>query len=175
MKKKNITYLDFEVDKLTRSIENAFTGDSFSTEVTYLTNSDLKQITKKNGWQFNWKKELNFNDREVYKLTILNNPSVIQGLVSLKIESDHIYMPLIESAPFNKGKLKIYVGVPGNLVAFACRLSFQKGNDGFVSFHSKTALIEHYEKSLGAKHFGGQLMIINTQSALELIDKYFKS
>jgi hypothetical protein len=31
---------------------------------------------------------------------------------------------------------------------------------GNVSFVSKTQLIEHYEKSLGAIHFGGRLMII---------------
>lgn len=75
--------------------------------------------------------------------------------MSLRIENDHIYMPLIESAPFNKGKSKMYVGVPGNLIAYACRLAFQKGFDGFISFHSKTKLIDHYEKTLGASHLGG--------------------
>lgn len=95
--------------------------------------------------------------------------------MSLRIEDDHIYMPLIESAPFNRGKDKVYLGAPGNLVAFACRLSFQKGYDGFVSFHSKTKLIDHYEKTLGAYHFGGHLMIINTNAANHLVNKYFKS
>ncbi len=95
--------------------------------------------------------------------------------MSLKIEGDHIYMPLIESAPFNKGKSKMYVGVPGNLIAYACRLAFQKGFDGFVSFHSKTKLIAHYEKTLGAYHFGGHLMIINTVAAKTLVERYFKS
>ncbi|MFH1005433.1 MAG: hypothetical protein V1781_08095 [Bacteroidota bacterium] len=118
---------------------------------------------------------MNYNDREVYKLTILNNPNIIQGLISLKIEDNYIYMPLIESAPFNRGKDKIYLGTPGNLVAYACRLSFQKGFNGFVSFHAKTKLIEHYTKTLGANHFGGLLMIINTESAKKLVDKYFKS
>lgn len=174
MKKEKIHFHDFEVDKLTRSIENAVTGDSFQTEVSYLLKSDLKQVTKKNGWDFNWKKELDSTNREVYKLTIQGNPNVIQGLVSLSIEPDHIYMHLIESAPFNKGKTKIYVGVPGNLVAYACRLSFQKGFDGFLSFHSKTKLIDHYIKTLGAYHFGGHLMIIDTLPANELINKYFK-
>jgi hypothetical protein len=175
VKKRTIKYLGFEVDKLTRSIENAVTGDSFPTEVTHLTKADLKTILKKSGWQFDWKKELNYDDREVYKLTIQNNPTVIQAIMSLRIEDDHIYMPLIESAPFNRGKDKIYLGAPGNLVAFACRLAFQKGFDGFVSFHSKTKLIDHYEKTLGAYHFGGHLMIINTNSAKYLVDKYFKS
>jgi hypothetical protein len=175
MKKLPVNYLDVEIDKLTRSIENAVTGDSFATEVLYFTKNDAKQVAKKNGWAFAWGKELAETDREVYKLTIANNPNVIQGLMSLRIEGDHIYMPLIESAPFNKGKSKMYLGVPGNLIAYACRLAFQKGFDGFISFHSKTKLIDHYEKTLGAYHFGGHLMIINTAAAKVLVEKYFKS
>lgn len=174
MKKRKINYLDFEIDKLTRSVENVLSGDSFPTDISYLTRVDLNQVTKKNDWLFNWKKELDVDNREVYKLTIQGNPSVIQGLVSISVENDHVYMHLIESAPFNKGRIKIYLGVPGNLVAYACRLSFQKGFDGFVSFHSKTKLIDHYIKTLGAYHFGGHLMIIDTLPARALIEKYFK-
>jgi hypothetical protein len=175
MKKRPVNYLDFEVDKLTRSVENAVTGDSFATEVLYFTKDDVKQVTKKSGWEFTWAKEFAEDDREVYKLTIINNPGIIQGLMSLRIEKDHIYMPLIESAPFNKGKSKMYVGVPGNLIAYACRFAFQKGFEGFISFHSKTKLIGHYEKTLDAYHFGGHLMIINTAAAKALVEKYFKS
>lgn len=84
-------------------------------------------------------------------------------------------MHLVESAPFNKGGSKVHSGVPGNLVAFACRLSFQRGFEGNVSFISKTQLIDHYIKTLGSFHFGGRLMIIETQAARKLIDKYFKN
>ena len=83
-------------------------------------------------------------DRDVYKLTIVGNPHIIQGLVSITEREDHVYMHLIESAPFNLGKSKMYLGVPGNLIAFVCRLSFHRGFDGYVSFASKTQLIEHY-------------------------------
>lgn len=69
----------------------------------------------------------------------------------------------------------MYSGVPGNLVAFACKLSFQRGHMGNVSFLSKTKLVEHYEKSLGAFHFGGRVMIIETQAALKLIGRYFQN
>jgi len=124
---------------------------------------------------FNWKEELSFVDREVYKLTIANNPNIIQGITSLTIKSDHVVIHLIENAPFNKSKNKLYEGVAGNLVAFACRLSFQRGALGFVSFHSKTNLVEHYIKTLNAKHFGKQLMVIDTDAAQVLVDKYFKS
>jgi hypothetical protein len=167
--------LDFEIDKLTRSIENAVTGDSFVTEVSALTKNDLRLITKKNNWLFNWRNEFNDLQKEVYKLTILNNSHVIQGLISLTIEEDHVYMHLIESAPFNRGSQKMYLGVSGNLVAFACKIAFQRGFDGFVSFRSKTKLIEHYIQSLGAYHFGGHLMVISTEAATKLVSKYFKS
>jgi hypothetical protein len=84
-------------------------------------------------------------------------------------------MHLIESAPFNLGKNKVYAGVPGNLIAFTCKTSFHRGFEGYVSFRAKTQLIKHYEQTLGAVNFGGHLMIINTEAALKLIDKYFNN
>ena len=175
MKNKENIGLDFIVDKLTNSIENILSGDSFATDISVLKSSDLKTVSKKNKWLFNWKEEYSTPERDVYKLTIVNNSTVIQGLISLEIKSDHIYMHLVESSPFNKGKTKVYTGVPGNLVAFACKLSFQRGHEGNVSFLSKTQLVNHYEKTLGAFHFGGRVMIIDTIAALKLINKYFQN
>ena len=83
-------------------------------------------------------------------------------------------MHLLENAPFNRGSSKIYSGVAGNLVAFACKLSFQRGYEGCVTFTSKTKLIAHYERTLGAYHFGGHVMVIETVAALKLTNKYFK-
>jgi len=154
--KDKLQYIDIEIDKLTRSIENRTTGDSFQTEILLLENNDLKSITKRNDWLFEWKAEFRMADRDVYKLTIRDNNSIIQGLVSLTEREDHIYMHLIESAPFNRGKEKVYVGVPGNLVAFACKLAFHRGFEGYISFRSKSILLDYYEKTLGAKHIGGQ-------------------
>lgn len=175
MKKEQLSGLDFFIDKLTNSIENVQSGDSFPTDISLLTNAELKGITKKHGWRFNWAIEYRQPARDVYKLTISNNPNVIQGLLSLEIKSDHVYMHLIESAPFNFGKRKTYIGVPGNLVAFACKLSFQRGGEGYVSFIAKTKLIDHYIETLGTVHFGGHLMVITTESALKLINKYFEN
>lgn len=175
MEKDKEIGLDFIIDKLSNSIENVVTGDSFATEISILTANDLKTATTKNGWLFNWKDEFKEPARDIYKLTIVNNPTIIQGLISLEVKSDHVYMHLVESAPFNKGKTKMYSGVPGNLVAFACKLSFQRGHEGNVSFLSKTQLVDHYIKTLGAFHFGGRVMIIETQAALKLINRYFQS
>ena len=128
---KNIEH-GFIIDRLTNSILNTVSGDSFQTEVIRLSKSDLKHITKNKGWNFNWKQEFDDIKKEVYKLTIVNNPNIIQGLLCLTIEQDHIFMDLLESAPFNIGKHKIYEGVAGNLVAYACKISFQKGFEGYV-------------------------------------------
>jgi len=140
MKNQEPTLLDFVIDKLTNSIQNTISGDSFQTEILRLTIKDLKKVTKKNGWNFNWKSELADNAKEVYKLTIVNNSDIVQGLISLTIEADHILMNLLESAPFNIGENKLYEGVAGNLVAYACKVSFQHGFDGYVAFTAKTNL-----------------------------------
>jgi len=175
VKKRAKIGLDFEIDELTNSIKNLISGDSFSTDISRITKADLKKVTKKDGWLFDWRLELKHPERDVYKLTIVNNQNIIQGLVSLEVKPDHVYMHLVESAPFNKGKTKLYAGVPGNLVAFACKLSFQRGHEGNVAFISKTQLIEHYTESLGAIHVGGRLMIIDSAAALNLINRYFSN
>jgi len=165
----------FIIDRLTDSILNTISGDSFQTDISTLKKSDLAYIAQKNDWKFNWEKEFNDMTKEVHKLTIVNNPDIIQGLISISRESDHIFINLLESAPFNLGKNKLYEGVPGNLVAFACKLSFQIGFEGFVAFTAKSKLVKHYEESLGAIHFKNQRMIIATNAAKNLILKYFKT
>ena len=174
MKKQKNLGLDFEIDRLTNSIENTQTGEVFDTEIMRLTDKDIKQI-KKADWQFDWSKELKDKSKEVYKLTTVNNPTIIQGLLSIEDKQDHIFMHLIESAKFNKGKNKVYFGVPGNLVAYACKVSVNKGYEGFLAFDAKSTLIKHYQETLYATHFRGLRMFIETSSALKLISQYFKS
>ena len=136
------------IDKLTNSIENTISGESFPTSINLVILSDLKSVTNSKGWNFNWKSELKKKDHQVYKLTTRDNPTIIHGLISLKIEEDHVFVSIIENAPFNIGKTKLYKGVPANLFAYACKVSWDAGNQGSVAFVSKTKLIEHYEQSL---------------------------
>ena len=172
--KKKISHVDAIIDKLTNSIENSFTGDIFDTEILILTTKDKRQIIKKD-WLFDWHQELLKIDRHVFKLVIQGNENISQGLISLSNNSDHVYIHLIESAIFNKGKEKIYLGVPGNLVAFACKYSFELGYGGYVAFDSKTNLIKHYQDSLGAKLFRGTRMYLDSKEAVKLINQYFKN
>ena len=173
MSKRTKKYQSFVIDKLTNSIENTSTGEVFDTEIVRLTIKDIKHIKNAN-WQFDWENEIKDKSKHVYKLTTISNPTIIQGLVSIEDKEDHIFMHLIESAKFNKNKDKIYLGVPGNLVAFACKVSFDNGYQGFLAFDAKSTLIKHYQETLFATYFRGLRMFIESKAARRLISQYFK-
>lgn len=173
MPKRKPIALGFEVDELTNSIVNTVTGDSLPTEVSLVTKEDLARIKRDKTWLFDWSKEHKKANAQVYKLTIERNPQIIQGLACFEAMQDHVFMHLIESANFNRGAQKMYKGVMGNLVAFGCKLSFEKGFEGCLSFIAKTALVQHYIDALGAFLFGARTMIIEVKAALQLIQKYY--
>lgn len=164
-------FVEIEFDKLTNSIENRITGDSFDTKVIEVEKTDFEGL--KSGWNFDWIFEIE-SKSTVYKLIVENNTSVIQGLISLTYKEDFVFVELVESADFNIGRNKVYYGVAGNLFAFACKQSWDNGNFGYVAFNAKTNLIEHYEKSIGAKQIGNShQMVIEPQEASSLITKYY--
>jgi len=165
--------LDFEIDKITESIENAETGEALETLVLPVTEADLKEITKKNGWLFDWRLEYNQIGHKTFKLVTKKEPQTIHGLLSLEIKHDHVFMHLVENAPFNIGKGKKFLGVCGNLTAYGCKISKEHGFDGEVVFVPKTALIEHYQKTLGAVMISKNRMAILEDRALLLLEKYF--
>jgi len=165
--------LDFEIDKITESIENAQTGEVYKTLVVPVTQEDIKNVTKKNGWRFDWKSEIADPEWHVYKLVTIKEPNIVHGLISLKKDKGYVFLNLIESAPFNFGKSKKHLGVAGNLVAFGCKLSKEYGFDGVVCFEPKTALIPHYEKTLGAVMISKKRMAIFEKRAQLFIEQYF--
>ena len=167
--KHNPQYIDILIDKLTNSIENTITHEVFETEVTIIIPKDKRQI-KKSEWVFDWHREFNNPENRIFKLTTINNPSIIQGLISCIDKQDHIFLSLIECAGFNRGKSRLYRGV-----ADCCKVSFERGYEGIVSFIAKSKLIEHYNQTLGAKQFGGSnRMFIDSKEALTLAKYYFK-
>ena len=163
----------FYIDKVTRSIEEAVTEKSFETDVLAIGAKDLRSVTKRNGWRFNWKMERANKDRELYKL-VIRGDEVIQGLLSLQKAENYIEMHLIETAPHNYGRSKKYLGAPANLVAFACKISFESGFEGVVGFWAKTSLVQHYRDTLGAEILFKDRMCIWEKSARKLVNSYFK-
>lgn len=170
-RKKHPSHIEIEIDKLTNSIELVATGDVFNTIIQKASPAD-RHLIKRSDWLFDWHREIANNKREVYRLMIEHNPDIIQGLVSFQDKGDHVYMHLIESATFNRGSNKTFLGVPGNLIAYGCKLSFDRGYDGFVAFTAKTALVEHYVKMLGAHVIHGTLMHLDSAAARILVEQY---
>lgn len=163
--------IDIEIDKLTNSIKNVITGEIFETEFNPVKRTEIQR----KDWLFDWGKELKNRDNKVYKMTTIENKGVIQGLVSLKLKENYVFVNLVENAKFNRGKKKIYLGVGGNLFAFACKVSKEIGFEGYVAFDAKTALIDHYSETLGAERALGQRMYISDENADILINQYFKN
>jgi hypothetical protein len=165
---------NFVIDKITESIEDSANGLSYETDVLLVTSKDLKSVLKRAGWRFNWKIEFKYLNRQLYKLTIKGDKA-IQGLLSLQIIENYVEMHLIEVAPHNYGKTKKYLGTAGNLVAFACKMSFELGFEGFVAFTAKTQLIRHYSDSLGATLIFRNRMCISGEAAKKLVNSYYKN
>jgi hypothetical protein len=171
MSKKTIKQeVTIEIDRLTNSIVNALSGDVFETEFHKV----YKREIKKKDWYFDWHLELAKKECTVYKMTIKENLKVIQGLISIEIKDNFVFVSLVENAKFNRGKDKIFVGVGGNLFAFACKNSIKLGFGGFVGFISKTTLVSYYQKKLGAEVALGQRMFISDTEAVKLVNHYFK-
>ncbi len=169
--------LAFEIDKIINSIECVSTGKIYQTEVESIDWPEISMIHKKDGWNFNWKREYKYPERRLYKLRITDDP-VVQGLLSieLKEKEKYIEMHLIENAPFNRGSRKIFAGVAASMVAFACKLSFDSGFEGFVAFTAKTRLIDHYTKTLGAQLiYGRQRMGIFSDAAKKLVNSCYEN
>lgn len=147
-------------------------GEYFETDIHTL-NSTQDKLIKKKDWLFDWKKELTLTDRQLYALVTKANPKVIQGLVSITDNEDHIFLHLIENAKFNRGPGKLYQDVAENLFAFACKVAFEKEYDGIVVFFSKSNLVAYYSQALGARQISGLRLYIPTHQAKKLVVKHF--
>lgn len=173
-----ITESAFTIDQLTNCIQNVFTGQYYDTELVPVKQKDeLKDVTKKNGWKFNWKSFLATPEKQVYKLVIKSDDTgKIQGLISIENAAGFVEVHHVENAPDNYGKTKQYAGVCGNLFAFACMKSFDLGNEGFVAWTSKTDLINHYIETLGAQIISikSHRMFLESPEAKKLVNSYYK-
>lgn len=135
--------------------------------------ADYKALPlKKDGWVFNWKQLAKEGD--VYILRTLDSFEV-QGAICLRIEYNMLVMDALELAPFDFGRTnKRFDYVTGCLIAFGCRESFKiKGYyKGFLTFVSKTSLIQWYIDKYGAELALGQRMFIDWKNGEKLIEEY---
>ncbi len=133
---------------------------------------------KKEGWKFNWRSLQKTEGAILYKVALNNSPKIIEGLLMITlISGEMVYMNNLEVAPHNYGKEGKYNNTAGCLIAYACWLSFEKGGGnyrGFLSFESKTTLIQLYERKYKASRAMGQKMFIDDKAGKELIKHYLQ-
>lgn len=165
--------LDVQFDGFARSVIDTKTRRSCATVIRPWRELLAGEFASTSQWNFNWLKETRVDNRNVHGL-LLRRSNRIEGLVSLEPASDHVFVHLLESAPHNRGPSKLFEGVPGNLVAFACAVSFNAGHRGHLALDAKTELINHYEETLGAIRVGsGTRMILDEPAADELIRRCY--
>ena len=85
----------FYIDKITKSIEEVLTGRNLDTKILLLSHNDLKIVTKKKGWFFNWKLEYGQAGHRVFKLNIKGN-EIVQGLISIEPMDNYVELHLLE-------------------------------------------------------------------------------
>ena len=132
---------------------------------------DFRLLTKKQ-FSFTWK---TFKNRtNVYKLQIEGEDDILgaMGLSDLPIEK-RIEIKLLASSVENIGRGKIYEGIAGCLIAFACRASVQKyGADACVSLVPKTELVKHYMQKYHMQYAGWQIYL-EGNGLNKLLKEYF--
>lgn len=155
---------------------NTITEQGSLAKIDKIRKSDIP--LKKDGWNFNWRKLHKVEGGRIYKITLLNSPDKVQGVVMITIFNDEmVFMNNVEVAPVNFGKNKLYDYVAGCLISFACLLSFQIGKgayNGFLSFESKTELIELNQNKYRATFAMGNKMFIEPEAGKKLIEQYLK-
>lgn len=149
-------------------------GNTVQAAITKAQKVDMPLNRSK--WNFKWKTLAQTEGAHFFKLHLEATPHIIEGLVMITvINQEMVFMNNIEVAPSNYGSNGKYDGAAGVLIAFACKFSFIHGMGnykGFLSFESKTELIELYHKKYGATPARGLKMFIHPQKGIELIEHY---
>lgn len=135
------------------------------------------------GWRFNFNKHSKKKGFETYVLVSEETSEKIEGCLIFEMkEKIEPYMAYVEIAPHNKGTVKEYDNVAGCLIAFACRLSFTKGEGDFEGYLAFDVFEEHkedeiklmslYSTKYNAFKFGDTSMIIPPEGGQKLINEF---
>ena len=91
------------------------------------------------------------------------------------MNEEMLYMNNLEVALQNYGSNGKYDNVAGCLIAFGCLKSIELGQNaykGYLTFESKTELLQLYQDKYGATSAMGHRMFIDPMVGLQLIEKY---
>ncbi len=135
--------------------------------------SSVIELSKLDTWNFDWLELFKTSNSKTYVLT--TDKDEIQGAMNLLFNEELLIMNALELNPQNIGTNKKYDHVAGCLIATACKESFTLKGEymGYVSFVSKTALIQLYKSKYKAMQIGSSnRMYFDLNACNELINKY---
>lgn len=150
----------------------------FSIPAADISPATASQMQKYEKWNFNWS-DPDLDDCSVYALYVKGSKQT-QGLIACREYKDknqtqgYIEVALAEANPKNVGIDGRYKGVGAHLFSIASRLSFDLGYDGYVTFVSKTDLVQHYIDELQAEVLFGSNMQLGTDASRRLVNIYNK-
>jgi hypothetical protein len=78
----------------------------------------------------------------------------------------------MEISNLNKRGIALYSGIGKCMIALCCKISFDSGFDGYITFEAKNRLMPYY-KRYGAIQIGALRMAIETKEAQKLVDLFF--
>jgi len=130
---------------------------------------------KKDGWSFNWSNAYRQKPNTIFVLQEINSKK-IHGIIQLVKDEGMLIMELIELSPSNIGSKKEYGNVAGCLIDFGCKesLKLNSAYKGYLTFVSKTSLIELYKRKYLSTQTIGTRMYIDPISGEKLINTYLK-
>ncbi|MBI5914404.1 MAG: hypothetical protein HY842_03445 [Bacteroidetes bacterium] len=159
------------------SVKDTLSGNLIAAEIKAARLADMP--LKKDGWQFNWRELCKKSGATFFKLTLENSAQKVEGMLMLTLQDGGmLYMDCLEVAPKNYGSKGQLDFVAGCLLAYACKLSKEIGKppyDGYLSFESKTVLIEMYQKKYGATWAMGQRMFFSPAAGIKLMELFLQS
>jgi hypothetical protein len=146
------------------------TGEKKEVIISAVKDDDFRVLTKKR-YFFSWKTLK--GKASLYKLSISGEEDIL-GVMALVDEpgDKRIEIKLLVSSKENVGKKKIYDGIAGCLIAYACREAVKKYADlACLSLVPKTELRSNYIIKYGMMDAGWQLFL-EAKPLTDLILKY---
>ena len=150
-------------------IKEERTGLNHSVRIEPIEDADFKRIDAQRYW-FSWRKEKKFS---IWKLTIEGTDDIL-GLMSLNFieEEKRVEIRLLACSRENVGKGKIFSGIAGCLIAYACRQAILQYPDApCVSLVPKTRLRQYYINRYGMIDAGLSLCLLEV-GLINIITKY---
>lgn len=173
--------IEIIIDEITPCLKDNMNDTYVDTDyekIEHISSMIASQMKKYEKWKFDWS-NADLNDCSIYALYVKGSKQT-QGLIACREYKDqnqtkgYIEVVLAEANPQNVGKNGRYKGIGAHLFSIASRLSFDLGYDGYVTFVSKTDLVQHYINELQAEVLFGSNMQLGTEASRRLVGIYDK-